>query len=218
MSEDKNPFLEAEKKESEVEVVEEEKIGFNSAPKIGFDQATPVKRGAKHEEKYPDNFEGKGLRKAAKLCTVFGIIFSVLSMMYFLLPIFAAIIGGLIAVCIVMFMICSVIFTLGMILMNDGYRDWIGNHMMDVPNFFFKAGENVAKLAPFYMFAAGPALALTIAGFILGIVGKSKNYRFFVSYIIINAVFLTFVAIFTILYFGSGMNVFNVQKLEIFLK
>ena len=195
MSENKNPFLEEEKSEP---------------TKIGFDSATPIQKGKKMSEKYPDNFEGKGLRRSAKLCTIFGIIFSVLSMMYFLLPIFAAIIGGLIAVILIFGMIFSVIISLGLILMNEGYRQWIGNNMMDIPNFFFNIGENVAKLAPYYLVVAIPALILTIAGFVLGIVGTSKKYRFCTSYIVLNAIFLTFTLFFTALYFIGGMNVFNV--------
>lgn len=194
MSEDKNPFLEDKK--------EPEKIGFNSAP--------PIKKGSKKSEKYPDNFEGKCLRKAAKLCTIFGIIFSVLSMMYFLLPLFAAIIGALLAVIIVFAMIISVVFTLGMVLMNDGYRNWIGNNMMDIPNFFFHIGENIAKLAPYYLVVAIPAIVLNIAGLVLGIVGQAKHYRFCISYIVLNSVFLTFTLLFTLLYFIGGMNVFQV--------
>jgi len=195
MSENKNPFLEEEKSEP---------------TKIGFDSATPIQKGKKMSEKYPDNFEGKGLRRAAKLCTIFGIIFSVLSMMYFLLPIFAAIIGGLIAVILIFGMIFSVIITLGLILMNEGYRQWIGNNMMDIPNFFFNIGENVAKLAPYYLVVAIPALVLNIAGLVLGIVGQAKKYRFCISYIVLNSIFLTFTLFFTALYFIGGMNVFNV--------
>ena len=194
MSEDKNPFLEDKKEPA----------------KIGFDSAVPIKKGSKKSEKYPDNFEGKGLRKAAKLCTVFGIIFSVLAMMYFLLPVFAAIIGALLAVIIVFGMIASVIFTLGMVLMSDDYRHWIGNNMMDIPNFFFHIGENIAKLAPYYLVAAIPAIVFDIAGLILGIVGQAKQYRFCISYIVLNSIFLTFTLFFTALYFIGGMNVFQV--------
>ena len=195
MPENKNPFLEEEKSEP---------------AKIGFDSATPIQKGKKMSEKYPDNFEGKGLRRAAKLCTIFGIIFSVLSMMYFLLPFFSVIIGALLAMCIVLFMICSVVFTLGLILMNDGYRYWIGNNMMDVPNFFFNIADNIAKLSPFYFIAAGPALAFTIAGLILSIIGKAKKYRFFTSYIVLNSIFLSIALLFSIIYLiGGGVILSN---------
>ena len=194
MEENKNPLLENE----------------NSKPApIGFDTATPVNKHASRKEKYPVNFPGKGLRRATKLVTIFGIIFSSLTMMYFLLPIFSAFIGGIIAVCIVMFMIFSVVFSLGMVLINDGYRNWIGNDMMDVPNFFFNLSENIAKLSPYFLVVAIPGLVLNIAGLVLGIVGQSKHYRFFISYIILNSVFLTFAIIFTAIYFIGGMQVFS---------
>ena len=198
--------MEEETKQEVTEFKEEEKFLQNGG--IGFDSATPITRKDKNKpERFQKNLPGKKLRRWTKLCTVFGIIFSTLTMMYFLLPLFAAVIGGLLAVCIVMFMICSVVLTLGLALMNDGYREWIGNDMMDVPNFFFNLADNVVKLAPYFFVVAIPGLVFTGVGLALGIVGKAKQYRFFTSYIVLNAIFFTLALIFTLIFFASGMMI-----------
>lgn len=196
---DKNPFLEDKPTNSIKE--DPSKIGFNTNP--------PLAKGQK-VEKFQETLPGKELRGWTKACTILGIIFSTISMMYFLLPFFSVIIGALLAMCIVLFMICSVVFTLGLVLMNDGYRHWIGNNMMDVPNFFFNIADNIAKLSPFYFVVAGPALAFTIAGLILSIIGKAKKYRFFTSYIVLNSIFLSIALLFSIIYLiGGGVILSN---------
>lgn len=171
--------------------------------KLGFNSNAPLKKGEK-VEKFQKNLPGKEVRGWTKACTILGIIFSSLTMMYFLLPLFSALMGGVIAVFIVLFMVVSVVCTLGLILTVDDYRNWIGNNMMDVPNFFFNIADNITKLYPYFFVVAGPALALNIAGLVLSIVGKSKQYRYFTSYIILNSIFLTLSILFTLLYVIAG--------------
>ena len=196
---DKNPFLEDKKSNSIKE--DSTKIGFNTNPPLAKGQTV---------EKFQETLPGKELRGWTKACTILGIIFSVISMMYFLLPLFSFIIGALIALCLVLFMILSVVGTLGLALLNEDYRNWIGNNMMDVPNFFFNIADNIAKLSPFYFVAAGPALAFTIAGLILSIIGKAKKYRFFTSYIVLNSIFLSIALLFSIIYLiGGGVILSN---------
>ena len=184
-----NPLLKTENKEPE--------------QKIGFQTATPLKKGVK-VEKFQDKLPGKKLRVFTKLCTIFGIIFSSLTMMYFLLPFFAIVIGALLALCISLFMIFSVVCTLGIALLIEDYRYWIGNHMFDVPNFFFDIADNINKLVPYFFVVAGPALAFTIAGLVLSIIGKAKNYKFFTSYVVLNSIFLFFTILFVVLYIVAG--------------
>lgn len=171
--------------------------------KLGFNSNAPLEKGKK-VKRFQENLPGKELRGWTKACTILGIIFSSLTMMYFLLPLFSALIGGIIAVFIVLFMVISVVCTLGLVLTIDDYRNWIGNDMMTVPNFFFNIADNITKLYPYFFVVAGPALALNITGLILSIVGKAKNYRFFTSYIVLNAIFLSFSILFSILYIIGG--------------
>lgn len=195
-------FMDDNKFNNEEEVViineesEEEKIGFNSKP--------PLKEGEKIE-RFQKNLPGKTLRGWTKAMTILSIILSCLTIMYFLLPLFSALIGGLIGLCIALFMICSVVVTLGLILTNDGYRNWISNDMMDVPNFFFNLADNITKLSPYFLCVAIPAIICGCIGLTLSIIGQSKKYRFFVSYIVLNSIFLTLSLLFTILYFIGGI-------------
>jgi len=102
---------------------QEEKIGFKSGEPNSVDEL---------EKKLP----GKPLRVFAKLFTIFGVIFSSVTIMYYLLPIFSFIIGFMIGAVITAFMVVSVVLTLGGVLTFEGYRSWIGNHMYDTKFLF----------------------------------------------------------------------------------
>ena len=170
---------------------QEEKIGFKSGEPNSVDEL---------EKKLP----GKPLRVFAKLFAIFGVIFSSVTIMYYLLPIFSFIIGFMIGAVITAFMVVSVVLTLGGVLTFEGYRSWIGNHMYDVPSFFFNVGENSVKLMPYFYVAAIPAIVLTSLGLLLGIIGQAK-YKRCVGYIVTNAVFLTLAVFFTFLFIATGI-------------
>ena len=191
--------------EEEVVIIEEE-----VEEPIGFNQAKPIGKGEKLEiDHFQNHLPGKGLRTATKITTIFGVIFSVIALMYYLLPIFASVIGGIIAMFLYIFMIFSVICTLGMILLNEGYRKWASDDIMIVPNFFFDISNHVIELSKYYLIVAIPAILLCSTGLTLAIIGQAKKYKFFTSYIVLNAIFLVHALFFTIIYFASGMTTFT---------
>lgn len=183
-----------------MEEKQEEKIGFgNYQPD---EKSIERQNLAKLErEKYK---AGNGLRIPARLLCIFGAIASTITMMYYLLPIFSAFIGALIAVFLIFFMIFSVIITIGLILMNDGYRNWIGNHMFDVPNWFFNIAKHITELSKYFLITAIPALVFCLAGLILAIVGVSEKHKKFVGILVVSAIFFVNALFFTILYAIAG--------------
>lgn len=101
---------------------QEEKIGFKSGEPNSIDVT---------EKKLP----GKKLRTPTKIITIFGITLSVITLMYYALPIFSAVIGVFIGFLIICFIIVVTVFTVGIIFTVDWFRDWVTNHGMDVPTF-----------------------------------------------------------------------------------
>ncbi len=183
--------------------------GLNSQGKIGFDSPPPPGQKGLKPERYQKRLPLKPLRVFNNLFFIFGIIASVLTMMYYLLPVFSVIIGAVLAIIIFFFMIASVIFTLGLSLTNEEYRYWIGYHMMDIPNFFFDVANNVATLEPFFPAVAFSALTLNSLSLLLSIIGQCKIKRHFVSFIVINSIFITFTLFFIALFFMGGGHIFS---------
>lgn len=173
---------------------QEEKIGFKSGEPNSIDVT---------EKKLP----GKKLRTPTKIITIFGIILSVITLMYYALPIFSAVIGVFIGFLIICFIIVVTVFTVGIIFTVDWFRDWVTNHGMDVPTFFFNLTENVGKLAPYFYVVSIPALVFTLSGFVLAIIGKSKKYPGFTAYIVLNAIFLTLTIISIFLFINTDYSV-----------
>ena len=190
-----------------MEEKQEEKIGFgNYQP----DEKSIERQNLRklEQEKYK---EGNGLRIPARLCCIFGAIASAITLMYFLLPIFSVVIGAMIAAVLVIFMIFSVIITLGIVLLNDGYRNWIGNHMMDVPNFFFNIAKHINELSKYFLLVGIPALVLCLAGLILAIVGVSEKHKKFLGILIVSAIFFVNALFFVILYAIAGGQTLTVN-------
>ena len=184
------------------------KVDNQEEKKIGFGDSQPDEKEIKRT-KIDDTLPGKSLRIPARVLMIFGIILSSLTLMYFLLPIFSAFIGALLAVILVFFMIFSVIFTIGMVLMIDGYRNWIGNHMMDVPNFFFKISEHIANLSPYFLVVAIPAIIFCTSSLIISIIGMAEKKPRFLGFIIVDSIFLAIALFFTILFIIAGGKVFS---------
>ena len=169
-------------------------------PKIGFttyDRKKKIKR-------FQENLPGKGLRRATKIFIIPGVILSIFTAMYFLLPFFSTVIGVFLAFLIIMFMIASIVFTLGIILTVGEYRTWIGYHMMDLPNFFFDIGSHIDQVSPFFPVLGFSAIGFTFIALILSIVGAATKKKYFASYIVVAAIFLVVAIFFTICFYGNG--------------
>lgn len=182
----------------------------NNEEKIGFGDYQPdEKEIVRHKPNAEELAAGKGLRIPARLLCIFGSIASGITMMYYLLPIFATLIGAFLAVILVVFMVFSVIVTLGMVLMSDGYRNWIGNHMMDVPNFFFNVSKHITELSKYFLITAIPALVLCGAAIALSIIGINEKHKRFVGILVVSIIFFVNALLFTIFYIANGGKTFS---------
>ena len=181
--------------------------GFNEQGKIGFESPAPVGPNGQPPERYQKNLPYKPLRIINKIIFAFGVVASLLTIMYYLLPIFSVLVGAILAIVIVLFMIVSVVFTLGIVLTIDEYRYWIGNHMMDVPTFCFDIANNIAKLEPIFPIIGFSAIGLCSLSLALSIFGQTQIKRYFVSYIVVNSIFLITSIFFVLVYFIGGAHI-----------
>lgn len=143
------------------------------------------------------------LKRACKVLTPFTIILSLITLMYYLLPIFSVVIGLLAALLIVVFILVSVLGTLFIVIAIKEYRDWL-THAFDIPNFFFNIGKNMDKVAPYFPFVAFPSLLFCLILFLLSIIGQSKKKKGFIPFIVISAAFLVITLVSIILYYING--------------
>ena len=163
---------------------------------------------AKGEGKSPlKGHEKSHLRNFNLILTVFGIAFSFLSLMYYLLPIFAGFIGLVLGLVIGVYLILSSVATLGIIYVNQDYRSFVGNRLFAVPSFFFNVGTHVENLSPYFPIFGFGGIFVCLFSLIVACIGKGIGKRGFVKYIVLNAVFMVLAAIATVLYYANGGHV-----------
>ncbi|MCR4879541.1 MAG: hypothetical protein K5906_01105 [Bacilli bacterium] len=184
-----------------------EQIKRNEVPQnenqLSFQNIKPLEKGKK-VERYQDKLPGAKYRKWNVFVTVLGIIASAITIMYYFLPIFSALIGGIIVLILGIFVVFAVLGTLFISLLIEGFRNWIVNDFMTVPNFFFNITNNIGKLMPYYPTCAFPAMGLCVLGLILAIIGRAKKFPRFTALIVLNSIFLVVVIGLTILYYATG--------------
>ena len=151
--------------------------------------------------------EKSHLRNFSLILTVFGIAFSALSLMYYLLPIFAGFIGLILGLVIGVYVVFSSIVTLGIIYANQDYRSFVGNQLFAVPGFFFNVGVHVESLSPYFPIFGFGGIFVCLSSLIVACIGKGIGKGGFVKYIVLSAVFMGLAAIATILYYANGGHV-----------
>ena len=163
---------------------------------------------AKGEGKAPlKGHEKSHLRNFNLVLTVFGVAFSALSLMYYLLPIFAGFIGLILGLVIGVYVVFSSLATLGIIYANQDYRSFVGNQLFAVPGFFFNVGAHVESLSPYFPVFGFGGIFVCLASLIVACIGKGIGKGGFVKYIVLNAVFMGLAAIATILFYANGGHV-----------
>lgn len=174
--------------------------------KIGF-EVIDVKKQEKKIKKFQQSLPGRPLRITTKVFTIVGVIFSALTLMYFFLPVFSAFIGLILTLLVILFMIFTVIITMGLVLLNEEYRYWIGNHLFDIPLAFFNVVENIAILSPFFPIVAVPGTTCCLVGLILSLVGINKKMKYFTSYVVLNSIFFIIAFFFLLAYIITGAHI-----------
>ena len=142
------------------------------------------------------------------LCVI-AIIAAVVTLMYYLLPIFGGVVGIILGFFIAIIIIFSTVFTLGTIYANDGYRNWVGNDAFTVPSFFLSIGEHIQALSPYFPIAAWIAIGTCSLTLLLGIIGTAVKARGYVRFIVLGAIFLTLAVLATILFYANGGKVIS---------
>lgn len=193
-----------ENKETKTELIEEKKIGFEV-----YQPEVDAKGKKIKPKRFQDDLPYKGLRKATKIFTTIGVITSSLAIMYYFLPIFSAVVGSAVFLVFFMFGLISIVGSLGLAFLNDGYRDWISNHWFDVPFIFFNFTDYIAVLSPYFLIVGIPGVICSLVGLILSINLINKIRKHFVSYIVLNSIFLALSLLALLLFIISGGIIYN---------
>lgn len=97
--------------------------------------------------------------------------------MYYMLPIFSYVIGGILAFFIILFALLAILGTIFLIFAYEPFRTWFTSDMMSVPNFFFHIGENITKVGFVMPYIEYGVLGLSALVFILSFVYKKKKKK-----------------------------------------
>lgn len=199
--------MEEEKINNELEEKPVEKIGFNSPPKNSVpDDGVPS---------YKKKIKFSNQRKSKLQKTTFGflipaMIFSIASLSFYFMPVlsgvaglFATIINGLV-------IIIPVLATAFLILISEGYRQFVGK-TWEITQKFFDAPNHITELSPYYLYVAIPAMVLDIVVIILCIITLKKGQKGVVTYLIATSIILIFIIVLTIIYLVNGMTVFKLK-------
>lgn len=184
-------------------MAEEEKIGFNNP---GKDNPEPTEKGKK--VKFSKQHR-TGLQKWSFAMFLLGMIFSIFAIFYFFLPIFSALVGFVVFIIYAVVVAVPVMVTFFTILLSEDYRAWCGD-LWEIPNWFFDFANHSAALSFYYIIPGAAALFFDFLGIILCSVSVGKYKSRYVTYLVFCIVNFVIVGALTIIYFASGLNIYNV--------
>ena len=185
-----------EEKENLTPAENTEKIGFNSAP------PDPKIKG----KKFKSVVESTPIRKWSRLFVVLGIIFTILTGMYLFLPIFNGLFIFIAAIIIIIIIACAVVFTLFFGLLSEGFRQWIGSTWSIIDK-LVNVGNNIPSLSPYFPAFAYPAIFFDVMAIILSSIGRAKEKKGYISYIIAMSIHLVLAIIYLVGYYVNGCQI-----------
>ena len=199
--------MEEEKKDINIEEKPVEKIGFNSPPKENItDDGVPS---YKKKIKFSNNRKTK-LQKVTFGFLIPAMIISVAALSFYFMPVLSAI-AGLFATLIIMIIIAvPTVFTAFLILLSEGYRQFVGK-AWELAQKFFDAPNHIVELSPYYLYVAIPAMILDIVVIVLCVIAIKKEQKGMVTYLIASIVVFLFILVLTIIYFVNGMTVLKLN-------
>ena len=199
--------MEEENKDINIEEKPVEKIGFNSPPKENItDDGVPS---YKKKIKFSNNRKTK-LQKVTFGFLIPAMIISVAALSFYFMPVLSAI-AGLFATLIIMIIIAvPTVFTVFLILLSEGYRQFVGK-AWELAQKFFDAPNHIVELSPYYLYVAIPAMILDIVVIVLCVIAIKKEQKGMVTYLIASIVVFLFILVLTIIYFVNGMTVLKLN-------
>ena len=183
-------------------MADEEKIGFYNP---GNNNPVPKKE----KDIQFSNGRKTPFQKWTFAIWLLGMIFSIVSICYFFLPFFSALVGIVVFFIVFVIVVFPVVFTLGIILVSEEFRIFAGD-IWGIPMWFFDVANHMAELTVYFVYPVSIALFFDFLSIILCSVGISKYKGRYVTYLVFSIIHLIFCTGLAIVYFASGMNVFNV--------
>ena len=192
-----------EEKDINLEEKPVEKIGFNSPQNDSkTDDGVPS---YKKKIKFSNNRKTK-LQKAAFGFLIPAMIISIAALSFYFMPVLSAIAGLFATLIVIIIIAVPTVFTAFLILLSEGYRQFVGQ-AWGLAQKFFDAPNHIVELSPYYLYIAIPAMILDIVVIVLCVIAINKKQKGVITYLIITSIVLLFIIVLTIFYFASGMIV-----------
>lgn len=199
--------MEEEKKNIDVEEKPVEKIGFNSPPKENVSDGDVPSY--KKKIKFSNNRKTK-LQKAVFGFLIPAMIISIAALSFYFMPVLSAIAGLFATLIVIIIIAVPTVFTAFLILLSEGYRQFVGK-AWELAQKFFDAPNHIVELSPYYLYVAIPAMILDIVVIVLCVIAINKKQKGVVTYLIITSIVLLFIIVLTVIYFVNGMTVLKLN-------
>lgn len=183
-----------------LEPIKKEKIGFSSDPNDNpNDKNNKTKQKFKRTKKTP-------IRRICGFFFALGFLFTITTLMYLFLPLF----NGLLIITVVLILgtiiVLCVTLTLFLILASDGFREWVGKSW-SIVEWLSDFNSNLVKLNPYFLYFAYPAIILDSLTILLAIIGRAKEKKGYIGYIVLMTISIILCTLFIIFYFANGKQI-----------
>lgn len=174
---------------------EKEKIGFGNEP------IDPHQK-----QKFKSVNKRSKIRKLSTSLVVIGTLLSVTATGYMFLPVFNGIIVVTVAIIFGLIILLTLFLTLFIIVASKEYRSWLDStwgFISDIANL------NFDKLNPYYPYFAIAAISVDLFAIIASSIGRKKEKKGYVTYIVYMLANLSLCTLFLILYYINGNRIFS---------
>lgn len=168
--------------------------------KIGFDSAPPLAKGEQVTFRKP---KLTPFQRVALLSFIAATVFAIATASFYGLPVASGLFGLIIAVAFALVIIIPIFITLGIALVSDAFRAWIGTSWNGI-EFLFSAADHIAEVSSYFLFLAWPALGLAVLSAILNTICVAQQKRSNISYLVFSCIYLVLDVILLIVFFTGG--------------
>ncbi len=103
-----------------------------------------------------------------------------------------------------------IIFTLGLILISDGFRAWIGNAWGTIDN-LTNVSSNLDKISPLFPYFGYTSLGLSILALLLAILGRIKEKKHYIVSIVFASICVIISTFLLIAFYKGGQKIFWIE-------
>ena len=186
--------MENDKEEAINDLNENKKIGFDDKP-------MPKKKGRIFKSL---NKRSK-IRKHTTRFVALAFISTLVTFTFAFLPIFSGLFIVFLMIIMAFIIMLPVLVTFGLILVSDGFRNWI-NETWGILEWFNDINANLPKIMPLFPYFGLSSLFVSLIAIILSIAGRKKEKKGYITYIVTTIICFIVSLVFVLLYYTVGFN------------